>query len=351
MDDHEKFRVGVTGDILNSNGELAVADTGLGPLDEAPGIAWEFIKSRDNILKSEHIRGYDALLCVGRRVTRETLRQVDRLAIVARYGVGLDTVDVEACTDSGVLVTNTPDGVRRPVASVAVGFVLALSLDLMWKDRMTREGRWSERYDRVGSGLRGRVLGLVGLGNIGSEVARLIKPFDMRLIAADPYVEPSSATQLNVKLVGLDDLMTAADFVCITCPLNNSTRGMIDERRLGLLKQTAFLINVARGPIVDQSALTQILKNNRIRGAALDVFEQEPIHPNDELMHLENVLLTPHTACMTDQCFTGLGHSAVSSILQVFDGKIPTHMVNPRVLDHPRMKLKLNEYKTRASGA
>jgi D-3-phosphoglycerate dehydrogenase len=219
-------------------------------------------------------------------------------------------------------------GVRRPVATSVIGFVLALSQKLLIKDGLTREGRWGERSRHIGMGLVGRTLGVVGLGNIGREVFRLAAPFGMRHLAADPYVAPDEAGEVGASKVELDVLMRQSDFIVVCCGLVEQTRNLINADRLRMMKPTAFLINVARGPIVDQQALTSLLREGRIQGAALDVFEQEPIDASDPLLELENVILTPHSICWTDECFLGNGRSACQSIVELASGRIPENIVN-----------------------
>jgi phosphoglycerate dehydrogenase-like enzyme len=279
------------------------------------------------------------------RVTAATLAGTERLVIIARFGVGYDSVDVEACTRSGVLLTITPDGVRRPVATSLITLVLALAQKLLVKDRLTRDGRWAERGAHMGLGLTGRVLGLIGLGSIGREAARLAQAFDLRVLAHDPYVTPAEATAVGVELVDLPTLLQTADFVGITCALTPETRHLIDGERLSLMKPTAYLVNVAPAPIVDQAALTAALRAGRILGAALDVFEQEPVDPDDPILRLDNVIVTPHAICWTDECFLGNGRGAVGSILDVAAGLTPRHVVNRAALEHSRIKARLRKVK------
>ena len=337
----EVFRVGVTRDFLDRDGRVSLGDVGLGLLDEAPGVEWEFLADDAPELVADHARGLDALLVLAPRVTAATLAGADRLAIVARFGVGYDSVDVEACTRSGVLLTITPDGVRRPVATSLITLVLALAQKLLIKDRLTRAGRWGERGAHMGLGLTGRALGLVGLGSIGREAARLARSFDLRILAYDPYVPAAEAAAVGAELVELAVLLRTADFVGITCALTAETLHLIDAERLSLMKPTAYLINVARGPIVDQAALTAALREKRIQGAAIDVFEQEPVDPADPILQLDNVVVTPHSICWTDECFLGIGRAAIGSILDVAAGRTPRHVVNRAVLDHPRVKARL----------
>ena len=344
------FRVGLTRDFLMPDGTLAFGDIGLSPLEQAPGVKYEFLPEDTRELSAEQVRDYDALLVLAPRVTAATLADAGRLAVLARFGVGYDTVDVDACTRSGVLLTITPDGVRRPVATAVITLLLALSHRLVEKDRITREGRWAEKAACMGIGLTGRVLGIVGLGNIGREVARLARPFDLRILAADPYVTREQAAAAGAELVPLETLLRTADFVSVNCALTAETRHLIDAERLALMKPTAFLINTARGPVVDQRALTEALRARRLRGAALDVFEQEPADPTDPLFALDNVLVAPHAICWTDECFRDNGRSACRSILDVAAGREPRYIVNRAVLESPRLKAKLARYREGGEG-
>ena len=262
----DPFRVGVTRDFLGPDGRIAFGDIGLSLLDRHPGLSWEFLSEETPELRPDQVRDYDALLVLGPRVTAATLEGVGRLAIVARFGVGYDSVDVPACTRNGVLLTITPDGVRRPVAAAAMALLLALSHKLLIKDRLTREGRWSEKLQHMGMGLTGRTLGVIGLGNIGRELCGLARPFGMRLAAFDPHVEPDVAARAGAELMSLEDLLRGSDFVCVCCALTPETRHLIDARRIALMKPTAYVINVARGPIIDQAAMTEALRARRDPG-------------------------------------------------------------------------------------
>jgi D-3-phosphoglycerate dehydrogenase len=331
----------VTRDFLQPDGTVAFGDIGLGKLDEAPSVAWEFLKENVTELTPDHANAYDALLVLAPRVTAATLAGNPRLAVVARFGVGYDTVDVEACTQSAVALTITPDGVRRPVAAAVLTFLLALSHKLLAKDRLTREGRWAEKLAYQGQGLTGRTLGLIGLGNIGRDIFHLTAPLDMRHLAADPFIKPADAERAGAKLVDLETLLRESDYVVVCCALTEGTRHLLNAQRLALMKPTAYLINLARGPIVDQQALTKVLQEQRIAGAGLDVFEQEPIAPDDPLLKLDNVILAPHALCWTDECFAGNGRSAIQSILDAAAGKAPQNVVNRAVLDSPAFRQKL----------
>jgi phosphoglycerate dehydrogenase-like enzyme len=339
------FRVGITRDLPSPEGTSAYGDIGLDLLEQAPGIEWEFLPEWQPELTPEQVREYDALIVLTPRVTAASLAGADRLLLLARFGVGYDRIDVPACTEAGVALTITPDGVRRPVAAAELLFILALSYRLMEKDRLTREGRWEEKRACMGQGLTGKVLGSVGLGNIGSELFRLARPLEMVHLAYDPFADPARAAELGVRLVDLPVLLQESDFLCINCPLNSETYHLIGARELALMKHTAYLINTARGAIVDEAALVEALRQGRIRGAALDVFEQEPVDPNNPLLKMDNVIVTPHGIAWTDECFRGNGRSACQEVLRVARGEPPVHVVNREVLQRPRFLEKLQRWR------
>ena len=222
------FRIGITRDFLDPQGRIAFGDIGLARLDAAPGVAWKFLPENTGEVTAAHAAQYDGLLVLAPRITAATLADPPRLALVARFGVGYDNIDTEACTRAGVALTITPDGVRRPVAVAVLTFVLALSHKLLIKDRLTRAGRWHEKLNHMGMGLAGRTLGVIGLGNIGREVFRLAAPLAMRHVAADPWISVSDAAAVGAELEPLEVLLREADFVVICCALTEDTRHLID---------------------------------------------------------------------------------------------------------------------------
>jgi phosphoglycerate dehydrogenase-like enzyme len=337
----QPFRVGVTRDFLKPDGSLAFDDIGLRLLDQAPDVSWEFLAEAAPELRADQVRGYDALIVLAPQVSAATLAGADRLLHVARFGVGYDSVDVDACTRAGVLLTITPDGVRRPVATSVLGFLLALSLRMFQKDRLTREGRWAEKLDYNGVGLTGRTLGIVGLGNIGREILALVRPLGMRHLVFDPFLTPDQASEAGAELVDLETLLGASDFVSANCPLTPDTHHLLNAERLALMRPTSYLINTARGPIVDQQALTDALASGRLAGAALDVFEEEPVATTDPILALDNVIVAPHGICWTDECFRGIGRSACGAVLEVAAGRVPRFVVNREVLESERLRHRL----------
>ncbi|MCL4763645.1 MAG: hypothetical protein KJ018_18035, partial [Burkholderiales bacterium] len=286
-----RFRVGLTRDILDSRGEPAFGRAALAILDDAPGVAWEYLPSIVSEITADHAAAYDALYVNMARVPAAAVARPDRrLRVVARHGVGYDAVDVAAMTRAGVVVTNTPWPMPRPVATIALTFVLALAGRLMTKDRLTRTGRWHERMDHMGVGLTGRTLGVIGAGRIGKELLRMARVFDLALLAADPYVDAVELAYVGARKVDLPTLLAASDFVVAIPLLNEETRHLLGAAQFARMKPTAYFINVSRGPVVDEPALIDALREGRIAGAALDVFEQEPVDPANPLLAMDNVI-------------------------------------------------------------
>ncbi len=334
----EKFTVGLTRDLLTSSGDPSFGREALRILDAEPNITWEIMPESVNELTPAMLSRYDGILVNAPRVSRASFGNgAVRTRILARHGVGYDSVDVPACTEHGVVLTNQPDGVRRPVAVAALTFIMALSQHLFTKDRLTRAGRWNERTDYMGMGLIGRTLGIVGAGSIGREIMRLAKPFGLRLLAADPYANAEAVAAEGAELTDLATVMRESDFVVVVCLLTPETHHLIGAEQFALMKPTAYFINVARGPIMDEVALTAALRSGQIAGAGLDVFEQEPVDPNNPLLKMDNVIVTPHSLCWTDECFRGLAESALTSIVAAARGQKPRNVVNPDVLGTARV--------------
>ena len=221
---------------------------------------------------------YDGLYVNSPRVTAASVARADlRVKIVARHGVGYDSVDVPALAARGVIATNTPVAVRRPVAVAALTFIFALAGRLLQKDRLIRSGRWHERTHWMGQGLTTRTLGVIGAGGIGRELLALARPFGWRMLAADPHVDAAVVQALGAELLPLPQLLQQADFVVATLLLNDATRHLMNAQRFAQMKRSAYFINLSRGPIADEVALIAALRDGTIAGAALDVFEQEPV--------------------------------------------------------------------------
>jgi len=346
----DKFRVALSGDFNKPDGKPAFPDFDLSPLLDDPVVDVEFVPAIDGVMPAAGLAGFDSLILLSPRFGRESVPDDGRLAMVARFGVGYDNVDIDACTDNGIAAVITPDGVRRPVAVSIMTFILALSGKLIVKNQLTRQGAdgWNQRADYMGEGIVGRTLGSLGIGNIGAELFRLARPFDMVHIAHDPFADPQVAKDLNIELVDLDTLFSRSDFLSVNCPLSAETTGIVNADRIALMKPTAYLINTARGPIVDQKALTAALKSGQIAGAGLDVFEQEPTGANDPLNALDNVILTPHALCWTDQCFAGNGAADVRAVQALMRGESPVGVVNKEILNTDNWRKRLEKFRSRS---
>lgn len=340
------FRVALSADFEKPDGSPAFPSFDLSPLDDNPRIEWSYVPVKDGRIDAADMEGFDALILLAARFDAASFPSGDRLAMVARFGVGYDTVDVPACDANDVALVITPSGVRRPVAVAIITYILALSGRLRIKDQLTRAGPdgWAQRGAHMGQGLVGLTLGSIGIGNIGAELFRLAKPFDMKFIAYDPFADENTARSLGVELVDLETVFRRSDFVSVNCPLSDETVGLVSAERLALMKPTAFLINTARGPIVDQAALYQVLRDGRIAGAGLDVFEEEPTPLGEPICKLENVIVTPHALCWTDQCFGEIGAADVRAVFDVMSGRVPEGIVNRSITKNEHWLGRLKQY-------
>ncbi len=306
-----------------------LSDEGLSRLREAVEVDVREGLSQEELVAA--VAGYDALVVRSRtRVTAEVLAAGTRLRVVARAGAGVDNIDVEAATRRGILVVNAPHGNTVAVAEHTMGLMLALARHIPAADAATKAGRWPKGA-LVGGELRGKVLGIVGLGRIGSALARRAAAFEMRLVAYDPFVAAEQAARLGVEMVSLEDLLRQADFVSIHTPANERTRGLIDAGMLALMKPTARLINCARGGIVDEAALEQALAEGRLAGAGLDVFGQEP-PTSPGLVHSPRTVCTPHLAASTAEAQEQCALDVVEQVLAVLSGRPARYPVNAPAL-------------------
>jgi phosphoglycerate dehydrogenase-like enzyme len=234
---------------------------------------------------------------------------------------------VPALAAKGVAVTNTPVAVRRPVAVAALTFIFALAGKLVEKDRLTRSGRWHERTSHMGLGLTTRTLGVIGAGGIGRELLALARPFGWQMLAADPYADSAQVAALGAQIVPLERLLREADFVVATVLLNDQTRHLMNAARFAQMKPSAYFINLSRGPVADERALIDALQRGTIAGAGLDVFEQEPVAPDNPLLTMDKVLLTPHALCWTDECFDAIAREGLGCIVYFANGRTPQSLI------------------------
>jgi phosphoglycerate dehydrogenase-like enzyme len=341
----EIFRIALDRGFVDSSGKTLWPDLGLGPLDQSPDVTYEFLTEATAELTSAQIAPYHGLILGGPKVTARTLAGgAERLVVIARHGVGYDQIDVDALTAHDVALCTTPAASKHPVAAASFAYLMALAKQLVAKDRLVRSGRWDRRGQYCGNEILGKTLGLIGLGNTGSELVRLVAPFGMRVVVHDPYVSAEDARKLGVSLVDLDEVFRQADFVCVHAKLTSETRGLVGARQFALMKPTAYFINVARGPIVDQRALAVALRERRLAGAGLDVFEEEPLPLDDPLLDLDNVMLSPHTAAHTLELSIAMGNINSEQLLAAAHGQVPRDVVNREVLERPGFQAKLRRW-------
>ncbi|MGB9788791.1 MAG: hydroxyacid dehydrogenase, partial [Dictyoglomus turgidum] len=268
-----------------------IAEVGLNKLKEFFEVNYTPGLPKDELLNI--IQDYVALVVRSEtKVTKDVIERAKNLKVIGRAGVGVDNIDVEEATRKGILVINAPEGNTIAACEHTIGLMLAISRKIPQAFSLLRQGKW-ERKSFIGNELYGKTLGLVGLGRIGSEVAKRAKSFKMRVIAYDPFISPEKAKELDVELYSdLPALLKEADYVSLHLPLTQDTKNLIGKKELEMMKPTAYLINCARGGLVDEDALYEILKEKKIAGAALDVFKNEPINPDNPLLTLDNVVLT-----------------------------------------------------------
>jgi len=337
-------KLGLTNDLFDAEGKFVIPGPGLKLLDDMPEIQCEVFPQHSREVTPQQIVGFDMVGSLTPKWTANTLKGNDRLLSVHRFGVGYDMVDVPALTEAGVGLTLTRDAVRRPVASSILAFMLALSTRLMTKDRITRAGKWNERGKYHGIGLVGKTLGVIGVGNIGHEVFKLAAPLNMKHLGCDPYITQESVDDVGVTLVDMDTILAEADFLSICCPLNDETRHMIGDAELKKMQPSAFLINMARGPIIDEAALTRALNDGTIQGAGLDVFEQEPTPDDNPILKMDNVIVAPHAMCWMDQMFDMQWTSILADVGALRRGDMPAGLLNKEVWDSPRFQKKLARF-------
>jgi D-3-phosphoglycerate dehydrogenase len=262
------------------------------------------------------------------KVSRRLMEAAPSLNVAGRHGVGVDNIDVAAAVELGVVVVNTPGVMTESVAEHCLGLMLALSKQIVRADKAARRGEWRVRYEYTGDELYGKTLGVVGFGQIGQRVAGLChRALDMPVLYYDVIDHPRAASEVNARRVPLEELLNQSDVVSLHVPLLPVTEGLIGETELREMKPGAFLINAARGPVVDEGALVTALEEGWIRGAGLDVFSDEPAPPDNPLFALQNVVVTPHMASHTREATRRMAMTVVGDVIAVLEGKQPAHPV------------------------
>ncbi|UZN22778.1 D-glycerate dehydrogenase [bacterium 3DAC] len=294
----------------------------------------ELPPSREELLR--RVQGADAILSLlTDKIDKEVFDAAgENLKIVANYAVGYDNIDIDEATKRGIIVTNTPGVLTDTTADFGWALLMAIARRVVEADQYARSGQWKTWGPMLmlGTDVHGKTLGIIGFGRIGRTVAKRAKGFDMNVLYYDPIkADEETERQLNAKQADLDTLLKESDFIVICAKLTPENRHLLNKEAFQKMKNSAYLINIARGPIVDEEALVWALKNGEIKGAGLDVFEHEPkIHP--ELIKMDNVVLTPHIGSASEETRGKMAQMAASSIVAVLTGKIPENIVNPEVL-------------------
>jgi phosphoglycerate dehydrogenase-like enzyme len=336
------FRAAFTGDFYAADGSPKYRDMGMSIFALHPHIRQSSFKENRPEIGADQIGDAQGVVVLTPSVTAATVANARDLLAIGRFGVGYDAVNVAACTDADVVVFITSGAVDHSVAEATVGWMIALTHHMRIKDKLVREGHWDQRSRYMGRELRDRTFGAAGLGGIARKTIALLKGFGMKQpLAFDPYVAAQAGGEIDgVRLTSLDELLSTADFVSIHCPLTEQTRNLIGRRELALMKPDAYLINTARGGIVDEDALYEALRAQRIAGAAIDCFAEEPIVRPHRFGALDNVLLAPHCIAWTDELFRDIGRAVCQGMVDLSQGKRPRGVVNPQVFERPGFQAK-----------
>jgi D-3-phosphoglycerate dehydrogenase len=310
-----------------------IHERGMQVFDESFDVRVASDPSAATVIKE--IKGVEGVVVRMAPFTREIIEAADVLKVIGRHGVGVDTIDIQAATEKGIVVVNTPNANATSVAEHTLTAIGALAKRVVTYDHAIREERWELRNSYGAVDLDGKILGLVGIGRIGSMVARrAAAAYNMKAIAFDPYVTPEKAREMGVTLCpAMDDIFRQADVISLHTPLTPETRRFVDAARLRLMKPTAFLVNFSRGEVIDEKALYDALKTGIIAGAAIDVYDPEPPLKDNPLFELDNIILSPHSAALTEECVIRMATGAAEGVVDVLTGRRPQFIVNPEVLN------------------
>lgn len=355
-----KFHIKFTGDYCGTDGKPNM-DMALDLLEPRPEVSWGFLEDQcprpgdagyqDKLyslsLTPEHVASADAIVVLRPWVQAPAFAQgAGRLIAIGRSGIGYDKFDLSACAENDVLVFNSPFGLTHSTASSALIFILMLARKLPLLQRMVRDYRWDLQKDAIGTELAGKVLGIVGFGQTARELVRLLAPFGMIVKAYSPHADPAQARELGVTLVDeLHPLLRESDFVSLHTRLDANNHRSFGEREFACMKPSAFLINIARGELVDEEVMIHYLREHRIAGAGLDVFETEPLPLSSPLLQLDNVVLTPHWLATTREAGRATIVPIIQGLLGLTQGIVPGQVLNPAVLNRKGFLEKLARWK------
>lgn len=307
-------------------------ESSLKMIADVPDVRVIYVESKNESEWIKNLRNVEVAFSKG-LFTKEMINSSDNLRMIQTVSVGFNHIDIHAALDKGVIVCNVPEVMSETVAQHTWALILALSKEIVKGDKLIRNGSWPrlmpQRMELMGINLWGKTLGIVGLGRIGRRVALKGKhAFDMRLVAYDPYVDVETAQTFGVEMTDLQTLMAESDVISINCPLSKDTEGLIGEKELSRIKETALLVNTARGKIIDQKALIDLLKSKKVRGASLDVFKEEPLEPDSPLLKMDNVILTPHIASSTVPTFNETARRGCENVVIYLRGEPPKWQIN-----------------------
>jgi len=303
----------------------------------------EYGRARDQAERIAMTKSAEVLIVSSAPITRELLRGLPQLKGLVRLGIGVDSVDLEAATDLGIVVANVPEFCQDEVAEHALGLLLAVARKIALADRMTRQGKWVEGVQESMLPIRrlsGQTLGLVGFGRIARKLAGMARALGLQVIASDPYVPPEIAHAAGIRLLPLADLLQEADIISLHVPLTAETHHLINSDAFALMKRRAILINTARGLVVDEVALEEALAEGRLAGAGLDVLEHEPPKIPHPLLDFDNVVVTCHYASCSFEAYADLRRTVSEQAAQILRGEFPKHLVNTQVRDLPQCRLR-----------
>lgn len=295
-------------------------------------------RTEDEVI--EAAKDADALLNQYAPVSRKVIENLPNLKVVSRYGVGVNTIDIDAATEHGVIVANVTDYCMDEVSDHAFALLIACARKVVQLNNAVKSGTWDYKVGVPIFRLRGRVLGLIGFGRIPQTLAKKAQAFGLKVIAYDPYLPPEVAKKFDVELMDLNDVCAKADFISVHSPLTDATRGMISDEQFDVMKKEAFIINTARGPVIDEKAMIRALKEGKIAGAGLDVLENEPVEPDNPLLKMDNAIINPHAAWYSEESQVELQQKVAQNVADVLSGYYPTYLFNRDVKEKVKLKEK-----------
>lgn len=294
--------------------------------------AVELLRSCFEVAEGGPLAGCDGVLVRSARVSEADMDANPQLKVIAKHGMGLDTIDVEAATRRGIAVVNAPYSNLNAVAEHIVMLLMALSKRTVRMDRLTRTGAFSQRNAYRSRELRGSTVGFIGMGKISRRAVEIISGFGMEILACDPFIAPAGLGELPVELTDAEEVYRRSDFVIVHTSLTQDTFHLIGAPQFRAMKSTACFINASRGAVVDEAALIAALEAGEIAGAGLDVFEEEPPRDDNPLFRMENVILSPHNAALTDRALLAMALDSAQGVKDFLEGKVPQYLCNPEIL-------------------